>query len=138
MSTQTNNENHIVTPTYQSILINTISTVIERMNNTDPFGAWLALRNLYRWLPKECKDEVKPKYDEIAQQLANINKTSQYLDMYTTRSTRHTKQKQFLLQANEILSESISESMRLHNWLDRDGTIRARIDNKPTLKIEAQ
>jgi len=103
------------------------------MNNDQPFEAWLSLRNLYRWLPKECKDEVKPIYDKINKKLYGVNATNQFLDSYITNNAKHIGQLKTLRWTNEILCDEISESMRRHNWLDRDGAIKPRNQDTPTV-----
>jgi predicted amidophosphoribosyltransferase len=133
MSSQTSNENHIVLPTYQSVLITTISTVIERMNNGQTFAAWLAIRNLYRWMPTDCQKEVEPLFKKTVDGLNQVNKKTTQMDIYLTRNTRHRKQEQWLFQQNEALCDAIRDSLGKHNWLDRDGTIRARNKEIPTI-----
>jgi hypothetical protein len=133
-----NYENHIIYPTYQSILMNTIGTVIERMNNGETFSAWLALRNLYRWLPGEVKAEVKPTHEKINQTLNQIKKQNIHLDYYLRRQETHKQQEQYLVNSNELFCDEISESLRKHNWLDRDATIKPRDQTMPTLKVKGR
>lgn len=132
---QSNSENHIILPTYQSVLINTISTVIERMNAGLTFEAWLAIRNLYRWMPTECQNEVKPLFEETVAGLNKINENASQMDIYLARSSRHRNQERYLFQQNEKLCDAIRQSLGKHNWLDRDGSIKPRFENKPQLQL---
>lgn len=130
---QSSNENHIIYPTYQQILNNAIYVVMTRMNDGDTFGAWRAIRNLYRWLPEECGNEVEPVFLNTIQKLRNIFKNTKMLDFNMQTAERHTKQEDCLFKENEILCDAISKSMRKHNWLDRDATIKARNQEVPTI-----
>ncbi len=130
---QTTNENHIIYPTYQSVLISTISTVIDRMNNGQTFEAWLAIRNLYRWMPTDCQNEVKPQFEAVIKELNRINITTRHLDFNMVTAERHRRQEKYLFEANEILCDAIRQSLGKHNWLDRDGTIKPRNQEVPTI-----
>lgn len=131
-------ENHIIYPTYQNILMNTIGTVIERMNNGETFSAWLALRNLYRWLPAEVKQDVKALHEDINKRLNQITTENQRMDIYLRRQVTRKKQEKYLIYMNEEFCDEISESLREHNWLDRDATIKPRDQNMPTLKVSGR
>lgn len=133
-----NYENHIIYPTYQSILMNTIGTVIERMNNGETFSAWLALRNLYRWLPAEVKQDVKQRHEEINTHLNKIIDQNMRMDIYLRRQVTNKKQEKYLINMNEQFCDEISESLRKHNWLDRDATIKPRDQTMPTLKVKGR
>lgn len=132
---QSSNENHIIYPTYQQILNLCIYTVITRMNEGDTFGAWRAIRNLYRWLPEECKKEVTPSFKKTIDRLNNINQIANHIDFNVRAITRHKKQEDCLFEENEILCDEISQSMRNHNWLDRDATVKPRFQNVPQMKV---
>lgn len=132
---QSLNENHIIYPTYQQILNLCIYTVITRMNEGDTFGAWRAVRNLYRWLPSECKKEVEPTFRNTVQKLNNINRQANHIDFNVRTSERHKLQSDCLFEENEILCDAISLSLRKHNWLDRDATVKPRFGNIPEMKV---
>lgn len=132
----TSNENHIVTPTYQSILMNALNTVINCRNSGNVEATWNALGTLYDWLPSECYDEVTPLYQSVVTQLQDVLNQNQQIDWFIRNTQRHKAQYEKLQTANRILSTAISQSMRKHNWLDRDATIKPRYENKPQMKVE--
>jgi hypothetical protein len=126
-------ENHIVTPTYQSILMNALNTVINRRNENDIIGTWNALGTLYDWLPGECYTEITPIYQKIVKELQGILDANNQIDWYIRNTQRQISQEKKLQIANRILSTEISKSMRAHSWLDRDASIKPRNKEVPTI-----
>jgi predicted amidophosphoribosyltransferase len=84
-------------------------------------------------MPTDCQKEVEPLFKSTVDGLNQVNKKTTQMDIYLTRNTRHRKQEQWLFQQNEALCDAIRISLGKHNWLDRDGTIRARNKDVPTI-----
>ena len=75
----------------------------------------LTTRQLYAWLPKECKKECKPLLDKM---LSDYEKISAYGVEYFTRQMRlHRKTEKFLYHRLLELHTKIQESLEEHGWI---------------------
>ena len=72
-------------------------------------------RQLYAWLPKECKEDCKELLDKL---LADYGKLSAFGAEYFTRQIRlRNKEEKFLYHRLLELHAKIQESLEAHGWI---------------------
>ena len=109
------NESNFPSGTWQSIWINLIIKATEEWRSWEMHKSLLTTRQLYAWLPKECKKECKPLLDKL---LADYEKVSVYGVDYITRQMRlHRKTEKFLYHRLLELHTKIQESLETHGWI---------------------
>jgi len=112
-----NTENHLVTPTYQSLLILSLDTVARRLMDKQVMEAWQALQTLYVELPPECQKECLKDFEEVKEKLTKIRKTKGYtytqLLQYVNTATW-----KYLKEANLNLFNSFKNSLFAKGYLE--------------------
>ncbi len=110
-------EKRILQNTYQSIFINAISDIIQRMNNSDHEEAFECLQNLYAWLPNICITECKEENQQIIRKLNQITSARTIGFSQATIIENH-QRKHYLYNANRKLVELFKTSLDKHGYLE--------------------
>ena len=119
MQTETEREfSQYLQPTYQTILINGLNTILTRLLNDDQFGAYQALGATHTILPKKVKEDIKEKWDKfINQKNAIIIREG---DFVRRSINQRASENIFLRKNNPEIFEAFIESLETHKYLRFD------------------
>jgi hypothetical protein len=114
-------ETHLVTPTYQSLLILGLDTVANRLMDGDELGGWQALKTLYAELPPGCQKECNEQVHSVQEQLNQIRRF-QGCSIADTAIRRTSATKRYLCVANLELFDKFKNSLFSKGYLENSST----------------
>jgi hypothetical protein len=134
-------EQHMIYPTYSSILLTLIHDIIMEFGKGDYPKAWVMMHMLYKWLPSECKAEVKEEYEKA---VAKAN-TYTSVEIGVNPIWRSDISMRRIIMSKELsnltfhylltLSGLIQTSLEVHGYLGKEGA-KPRITTAPRLKTD--
>jgi hypothetical protein len=113
------NEKKSLQLTYQEVIINALSRIVERMNVKDMTGCWEALRTLYSLLPPEVEKEVKDQYLKVLEGLRDIKTRTKTFDIPSSVLKANFQTGKFLYMENRELLRLFKDSLYRHGYLER-------------------
>lgn len=122
----------IITPTFQTLLINQLNDIVFDIRNGSMLRAFLSLRILVVTLKPEHKKPLKKNHiNHIQQQLKEIEgleSTDNYRTHRLRRGTLHTITPSVL-----ELYEAVIETLHKHGYLEKHGVVPRRPSKKDKL-----
>jgi len=114
------NQEHIVSPTWQSVFINLIIDATEKWRQGDYRGSYDSMNALLSWMPQACFDECKGEFEKLEKEYAKV--TIRYHANHAEAHRLAKKASDYYLHNHLLKLFALCRgSLEAHGWISKEG-----------------